>query len=127
MIILEFNQFRPTNIERNQISFESTYLAANKCPPDSTPDRSKFVNIEFPYQLRRNWFHVFNVFFSSEQLVSEESLHLSSQSGEQFRRACYVHSTSIVVKKCKLNGSQNIRSSIRWNPGLLSALECVSQ
>ena len=43
MIILEFNQFRPIIIERNQISFESTYLAANKHPPDSTTDRSSGI------------------------------------------------------------------------------------
>ena len=44
MIIFEFNQFRPIIIERNQISFESTYLAANKHPPDSTTDHSSAIS-----------------------------------------------------------------------------------
>ena len=108
MIILEFNQFRPIIIERNQISFESTYLAANKHPPDSSTDlvppdqySSKFVNIEFPYDMRRNWFHVFNVvFFLSEQLVSEENLgtvHLKSGRGaRRFERRVIKFLTSFL-------------------------------
>ena len=92
MIILEFNQFRPIIIERNQISFESTYLAANKHPPNSATDCSSAIGT---VPSSSTWSslsdekklvsHVQCV-FASEQLVSEESLHL--RMSEQFRRAC---------------------------------------
>ena len=85
MIILAFNQFRPIIIERNQISFESTYLAANKHPPNSATDCSS-ASVQF--QVRQHGVslsdekklvsHVHCVFLS-EQLVSEESLHLRNE------------------------------------------------
>ena len=57
--------------------------------------------------------------FSSEQVVSEESLHLRNEASS-FVELLHVHSTLIVVKKNKLNSSQrtpaeNLCASIRWN------------
>ena len=54
--------------------------------------------------------------FSSEELVSEESLHLSCNEVSSFVELVHVHSTSIVVKKYKLNSSQ--RTSVLRYDGI---------